>query len=249
MKKFAVLLSCIVAVLATPAMAQAMPDIDNTTWFATGKTDADARVKLYFFWSKTCPHCHEAKPFIEGMAQEFPWLELESYEISDSRQNAGLYGMMARMMGEEAQYVPAFFYCGVTEHGYDKAETSGKPLRQSLIACHDRLLKALAAKPAEKLQETQAGASAPEAAAATPAVLPAAAPVPAPEKQAVPAPSAAPAPAPAMSMASRSSPKLPELPYMRDCTGSPPGASSSGPSSVAVSTRSGAGVVGVSRLR
>jgi len=191
MKKIVAILFCLFAFVAS-ARAEAFPAPDNVTWFSSGENPGEGKVKLYFFWSQSCPHCHEAKPYIDRMTAEFPWLELQSYEISQNRQDAGLYEMMARMMGEQAQYVPTFFYCGRAEHGYDKAETSGQALRGQLIACHDLLGKALAAQPAEvKKVEEAPKAMAPEpeakpvAAEAAPEPV-AAAPVPAEEKPAAP---------------------------------------------------------------
>ncbi|OFW82860.1 MAG: hypothetical protein A2018_00475 [Alphaproteobacteria bacterium GWF2_58_20] len=142
MKKL--VLACLFLLAAMFPAQAAMPDPDNSTWFTQGASPQDAKVKLYFFWSQTCPHCHEAKPFLDGLAKEWPWLDIQSYEISRNRQNAGMYEMMARMLGEEAQYVPAFFYCGKSERGYDKAETSGSLLRSKLEGCHAALLHAQA---------------------------------------------------------------------------------------------------------
>ncbi|MDV7393558.1 hypothetical protein RZS08_19440, partial [Arthrospira platensis SPKY1] len=43
-----------------------------------------AEIQLYFFWSLTCPHCTEAKPFINAIAQERPWVRVQALELSRS---------------------------------------------------------------------------------------------------------------------------------------------------------------------
>ena len=49
----------------------------DTTWIGPG---ADGRpvVHLYFFWSLACPHCLEARPFIESILATRPWVKLHA---------------------------------------------------------------------------------------------------------------------------------------------------------------------------
>ncbi|MHB9118851.1 MAG: thioredoxin family protein [Burkholderiales bacterium] len=97
--------------------------------------DGATRVHLYFFWSARCPHCQEAKPYVEDLAVAYPWLELHSYEVNGSAANRELYRRMAGQLGEEAASVPAFLFCGQMRVGYAMAESTGEALRQALLAC------------------------------------------------------------------------------------------------------------------
>ena len=96
----------------------------------------EAKVHLYFFWSKRCPHCMEALPEVWQMEEDFPWLVLHSYEVSEHKENVNLYVGMASLFGQEARSVPGFFFCGNFVNGYDTALTTGKALRRDLQACY-----------------------------------------------------------------------------------------------------------------
>ena len=43
-------------------------------------------VDIYFFHSKTCPHCLKQKPVMENVAQLNDEIKLHSYEVSEQRQ-------------------------------------------------------------------------------------------------------------------------------------------------------------------
>lgn len=92
-------------------------------------------VHLYFFWSKRCPHCLEAKPYVEGMAAQHAWLKLHSAEIVDHPENLRLYREMAAALGQEAQSVPGFFLCGEMITGFLSPEESGADLLRKAEAC------------------------------------------------------------------------------------------------------------------
>lgn len=102
-------------------------------------TDTDAqgetRVHLYFFWSQSCPHCLEAHPFIESIPKERPWVVLHALEVSRSRENAQRFEDMAQALGQEAEGVPTFIYCGTMEVGWGGADLSGGRLLNGLDAC------------------------------------------------------------------------------------------------------------------
>jgi hypothetical protein len=48
------------------------PVLADEQWTTPG-ADGEPEVHLYFFWSLTCPHCTEARPYIEAIAQARPW--------------------------------------------------------------------------------------------------------------------------------------------------------------------------------
>ena len=83
------------------------------------------RVPLYFFWSKNCPHCREALPFLARLRAEQPWLEVQDFELTSNRAHVQRYLEMAQGLGEEARAVPAFFVCGQLLTGYDNEAGMG----------------------------------------------------------------------------------------------------------------------------
>lgn len=72
-------------------------------------------VNVYFFWGDGCPHCEKEKPFLDKMAQKYPQLKINQYEVwknTDNRQfliefgnklNANVSGVPFTVIGE--QYV------------------------------------------------------------------------------------------------------------------------------------------------
>lgn len=96
-------------------MTASLPD---NTWFeqdASGKT----RIHLYFFWSKKCPHCLEALPFVEMLADDRDSLQVHSYQVVGEPENVARYQWMMRALEREAQSVPAFVFCNTALTGYD----------------------------------------------------------------------------------------------------------------------------------
>jgi hypothetical protein len=105
-------------------------------WFETDATGA-RQVHLYFFWTRSCPHCLAARPFIEALPARHGWLRLHSHEVSADRAAANSYIAMAEALGQDASSVPAFFFCGRLEVGFDTPETTGRALEAALLSCHD----------------------------------------------------------------------------------------------------------------
>jgi len=122
--------------LMAPAAAQS----DDQRWVAPGP-DGRMHVQLYFYWSATCPHCLEARPFVEAIPAARPWVTLHSLELTRHPEHARQYRDMAAQLGQEAASVPALLFCGEMHVGWGTAETSGAEMLRRLDACHARLLK------------------------------------------------------------------------------------------------------------
>jgi uncharacterized membrane protein HdeD (DUF308 family) len=93
-------------------------------------------IYLYFYWSKQCPHCREALPFVNGLEQQFPWLKIQSRELTEHPENVEEYIAMAAALGKEARSVPAFMWCGNMVVGYDSPDNMGQYLIQELQRCY-----------------------------------------------------------------------------------------------------------------
>ncbi|WP_188200228.1 hypothetical protein [Sulfurimicrobium lacus] len=104
-------------------------------WVKPGP-DGRMHVQLYFFWSATCPHCLEARPFIEAMPASRPWLTLHSLELTRHPEHTRQYEKMAAQLGQEAASVPALLFCGEMHVGWHNAETTGAEMLRRLDACH-----------------------------------------------------------------------------------------------------------------
>jgi hypothetical protein len=115
--------------------ANAATPTEDAFWF--GETaDGAPSVRLYYFYSPTCPHCQAAKPFLDSLPERFPWLEVQRFSVKDNRVNARFYYETAKAVGVEALSVPGFAFCRQVLIGYDTAETTGAELARALEACH-----------------------------------------------------------------------------------------------------------------
>lgn len=94
------------------------------------------QVNLHFFWSKDCPHCVAAHPFIDELKEHRPWLRVHSYEISGNNKNSKLFEKMAKEHGRATSFVPTFFVCDKMIVGYTSAETTGAKIREAVDSCH-----------------------------------------------------------------------------------------------------------------
>lgn len=102
--------------------------------WTTPSAEGPPQVHLYFFWSMRCPHCLEARPQVEALARDQPWIVLHALEISRNRANAERYMAMAAGLGQQAQSVPGFLYCGQMRVGWD-GTASARDLLRDLAAC------------------------------------------------------------------------------------------------------------------
>lgn len=117
--------------LILPVGAGAQPPM---AWKGLG-ADGQVTVDLWFFWSARCPHCLDARPEVLNLAQTHPWIRLHDLELTRHPEHVERYVTMARALGQEAQSVPAFIYCGRMEVGWDSAATSGQALLTALRDC------------------------------------------------------------------------------------------------------------------
>lgn len=99
-------------------------------------------VHFWFFWSRFCPHCQEARPFIEQIAAQRPWLQLHAEELTSSETARQRYRTMATLFGQEASSVPAFFFCGTMAVGFDAPEGIGAQLVGAVDECHRQVVEA-----------------------------------------------------------------------------------------------------------
>ena len=124
-----------------PASSAPIPATRRPTPSGTARAaDGSETVRLYYFFSPTCPHCQAAKPFIAELERENPWLEVKRYAVKDHRGNARFYYETAQTLGVEALSVPGMLFCRQIIIGYDDAATTGKELADALRACHERRL-------------------------------------------------------------------------------------------------------------
>jgi len=128
------------ALLLGTNIAAADPDPKSDEFWYGAAADGTPTVRLYYFFSPTCPHCQAAAPFIDELKARWPWLEVRKYAVKDNRANAKFYYETALSLGTQALSVPGFVFCRQVLIGYDTAETTGAEIAHALESCHEERL-------------------------------------------------------------------------------------------------------------
>ena len=132
----AIAIAVILLVVAhTVCGSVALAENRDRLWLG-GEESGEIEIKLYFFWSETCPHCAKARPYVDALASEFTWLSVDSREVTRSAVNRRLFLDLAAATEEEITGVPTFFLCGQMLVGFDGPEGIGAYLRRLAEACH-----------------------------------------------------------------------------------------------------------------
>ena len=126
----------VLTLLLITAIAPGQPPETGVNPWTSIDAQGDTRIHLYFFWSTHCPHCTHALPFVTELAQRNSWLELQALEVKSNSSHIRRYRELAATLGQEANSVPAFLFCGTMTTGFDTDSTTGVTLEQSLYDCY-----------------------------------------------------------------------------------------------------------------
>ena len=92
---------------------------------------------LYFFYSSSCPHCHEAMPFVEELEKERPDIEFRKLEVSGNEANRALFRKRTEKLGIKRGGVPTFIFKDKYIVGFKKGDYEekiramiGKPVKK-----------------------------------------------------------------------------------------------------------------------
>lgn len=89
---------------------------------------------IYFFWGEGCPHCAAAKPFLAGLEEDYPQLEVKDFEVYENPDNRELFFAMAEKHGIEVSGVPTFFLGEDVWVGFIE-NPIGVEIEQTVAAC------------------------------------------------------------------------------------------------------------------
>ncbi|OPZ76480.1 MAG: hypothetical protein BWY78_01357 [Alphaproteobacteria bacterium ADurb.Bin438] len=64
---------------------------------------------LLFFWGDGCPHCANAKPFLQELSSKYPSLKVQSYEVYKNKDNLKTFKEVCTNYNSKPTAVPAFF--------------------------------------------------------------------------------------------------------------------------------------------
>jgi hypothetical protein len=125
-----------------PESAQSSQTFDDSFWY-TFNEQQQVVVHLHYFWSLRCPHCVRARPFVEDLPRQFPWIAVHDYELTERRENVQLYVELAKSLGTEASSIPGFIFCKTLTTGYGTEETTGADLIRMLQQCRSAHMQEL----------------------------------------------------------------------------------------------------------
>ncbi len=93
-------------------------------------------VNIYFFWSKTCPHCKEEQQFLEYYKSVNSAVKVYDYELS-VKENAELLYEVEDKLNEVVTGVPFTVIGETTISGYLSDATTGKQIENAVQDCID----------------------------------------------------------------------------------------------------------------
>jgi glutaredoxin len=89
---------------------------------------------IYLFWGDGCPHCAAAKPFLAGLVEKYPRVEIRDYELWNHPKNQEPFLQMAAKFGFEPSAVPTIFIGERYWVGYSE-EPIGREIETYVAAC------------------------------------------------------------------------------------------------------------------
>ncbi len=120
-------------VILSVALCLLMPGLATGIRYAVA---GNRTVTVRYFWGEGCPHCAEAKPFLEKLKAKYPEMKIESYEVFKNRENLDRFERTAKAHGKEATGVPAFFIGNTMILGF--SSETGREIEEKVRTCLQR---------------------------------------------------------------------------------------------------------------
>lgn len=109
-------------------------------WSFSGDTDFkdnEGKTNIYFFWSKTCPHCHNEKDFLKELTDAGK-ANVKDYEVNENNNSDKWFDVMDHLnVPEESRGGVPFTVIGDKYWvGYGNEKTTGAELRDRVEFCN-----------------------------------------------------------------------------------------------------------------
>jgi thiol-disulfide isomerase/thioredoxin len=72
----------------------------------TPNTSVNKNLTVYFFYGQECPHCHNVMPFMEGLIQKYPNVDIQFLEVWHNQTNRDTSFKMLTELGQPNPGVP-----------------------------------------------------------------------------------------------------------------------------------------------
>jgi len=96
---------------------------------------AQDNTTVYFFYSTTCPHCHEESLFLSKLGSQYPSLEVKSFAVDISQENSQLLERFMRAYLVTSSGVPQTYMGDKVVIGYSNYDTHGKLIEEIAKQC------------------------------------------------------------------------------------------------------------------
>jgi thiol-disulfide isomerase/thioredoxin len=104
------------------------------TLFSNIAKASEKEVNLYFFWSSGCPHCATEKLFLNRLEQKYKNLNIKSYEVSQSAENAKILLKTGQVLSANVSGVPFTVIGNKYFTGYLSDDTTGQEIEKSIVS-------------------------------------------------------------------------------------------------------------------
>lgn len=95
------------------------------------------KVPLYFFYSNSCPHCADEKPFLNFLAEKYPQVEISAFEVGQSLSNSVLFGRVGRELEYDTSGIPFTVVNDLHLVGWAPDGSYGEIIEDKVIYCSD----------------------------------------------------------------------------------------------------------------
>jgi thiol-disulfide isomerase/thioredoxin len=94
--------------------------------------EGETEVELIVFWGIGCPYCAQEMEFLEGLTEDYPELEINSYEVRYEPANLDLFRSTMAERGLEARSIPTTILGDEVWQGFDSG--TGDQIRAAVVS-------------------------------------------------------------------------------------------------------------------
>ncbi len=125
-----ILSAVVLLVLAVSAALAQEPAFTQGTRASPG-----AAVEIHLFWSATCPHCANARRFLERVVPVIPGARLQSLELDGDGHREAAFIALSKRFNNEPPGVPLIIIGDEAFVGYRDDATTGARIERRIRAC------------------------------------------------------------------------------------------------------------------
>jgi len=96
-----------------------------------------SNITVYFFYSTTCPHCHDESLFLSRLQSQYMSLEVKSFAVDISEENWQLMERFMKAYSVASSGVPQTYIGNKVVIGYGTYDTHGKLIEEIVKNCSE----------------------------------------------------------------------------------------------------------------